>query len=119
MSVFTKRRKEDLRSLNTVSVKLDSKGRISIPSFLRKNLDIKIGECLDLVFDLRKNFLVIVQNGVADSIEVCGSTSFFRKERPTLERNYNTKKQITSGVGSTPASGPLKLKRRDYESTIS
>lgn len=87
MSVFTKRTRGDLRSLKSVFVRVDSKGRVSIPSFLRKNLNLKEGEYVRLVFDLSKNFF-IVQNGVADSIEVCGA----------------------SGAGSSPASGPQKYK---------
>ncbi len=93
MSIFTKGNQRDLvtqkNSLSkSVFVSVDSKGRISIPSFLRKNFNLQEGAELRLVFDLSKNFF-IVQNSVADSIEVCG----------------------TSGVGSTPASGPLKSKR--------
>ena len=89
MSTFTDGNR-DLSSCKTVFVKLDSKGRISIPSFLRKNFNLQEGAELRLVFDLSKNFF-IVQNGVADSIEVCG----------------------TSGAGSIPASGPQKAKRRE------
>lgn len=81
-------------SQKSVLVKLDSRCRISIPSFLRKNFNWKGGDNLKLLFDLKEGFF-IVQNSVADSIEGCGP----------------------SGAGSTPASGP-KLKgfeRRVYE----
>ncbi len=94
MSTFTKENRDLLTQKNSfsksVSVRVDSKGRISIPSFLRKNFNLKEGVEVRLVFDLRKDFF-IVQNSVADSIEVCG----------------------TSGAGSTPASEPLKSKRSD------
>ena len=60
MSVFTKGSKGDLSSLKTVFVKLDSKGRISIPSFLRKNFNLKQGEDVRLVFDLKLNKMLVV-----------------------------------------------------------
>jgi len=59
VSTFTKGNKGTLRSLNTVFVKLDSKGRISIPSFLRKNLNLKEGEEVRIVFDLRKDYFLV------------------------------------------------------------
>jgi len=54
---------EDGNSLSskTLSVKIDSKGRISIPSFLRKNLNLKSGDSLELLFNLKNNYF-IVQN---------------------------------------------------------
>ena len=70
MSVFTTLKKGDLRSAKTVFVKLDSKGRISIPSFLRKNFNLQEGEEVRLVFDLRENYF-IVQNGVKVSTNDC------------------------------------------------
>ena len=117
MSVFTKRTSGDLSKCNSISVKLDSKGRISIPSFLRKNLALVEGVELELIFDLRKNcFLVSVQNGVVGSTSDCECTSFFRKERPTLERNYNTKnKQTSLSLSSNLSSGLKKLKGGIYE----
>ncbi len=88
MSVFTTRvrnrscrfqsdgSKGDLSRRNSISVKIDSKGRISIPSFLRKNLDVKAGDSLELVFDLNKNYFSInVQNGVVGSTSDCESLS--------------------------------------------
>ena len=67
-----------------ISVKVDSKGRISIPSFLRKNLDVNSGDSLELIFDLSKNFF-IVQN----------ATPFFRKEKCKVsKRNYFSKDEI-------------------------
>ena len=76
MSVFTKRINADLSRCNSISVKLDSKGRISIPSFLRKNLGVKTGDSLELVFDLKKNyFSMIVQNGVVGSTKACEAFS--------------------------------------------
>ncbi len=67
MSVFTRSTKGNLSSstskenlvLNSVKIKIDSKGRISIPSFLRKNLNLKEGESVDLFFDLKKEFLIL------------------------------------------------------------
>ena len=61
MSIFTQGRQEDGPSVNSIFVKVDSKGRISIPSFLRKNFNLKEGETLVLFFDLKKNFLLIGQ----------------------------------------------------------
>jgi len=76
VSVFTQGSQRDKPSLNSVFVKnnskpnkilqkrpvlvkLDSKGRISIPNFLRKNFNLKKGDCVELVFDLEKDFLVL------------------------------------------------------------
>lgn len=79
MSVFTKRSKEVLDTQKysfskSVFVKVDSKGRISIPSFLRKNLDLQTGDSLELIFDLSINCF-IVQNGVIGSTKDCESFS--------------------------------------------
>jgi len=41
-------------------LKLDSKGRISIPSELRKNFGLDEGIDVELVFDLRKSFAVLI-----------------------------------------------------------
>ena len=127
MSVFTTLKKGNLRSLssnfskNQIKIKIDSKGRISIPSFLRKNLNLNEKSDISLVFDLRKNyFSIIVQN----------APPFFRKESGKLsQRNYFTKDKVivqNGVIGSTQAceafssssnldSGPVKLKRRVYE----
>lgn len=68
MSVFTKKgtkptesvssRSGDKPSVNSVFVRVDSKGRISIPSFLRKNFGLKEGDSLQFIFDLRKEFII-------------------------------------------------------------
>ena len=60
MSVFTKRNKGDLSSVKTISVRIDSKGRISIPSFLRKNFGLQEGEDVRLVFDLKLNKILVL-----------------------------------------------------------
>lgn len=55
-SVFSKDNfKSNKKSQRSLLVKLDSKGRISIPSFLRKNFGLKEGDCVELVFDLEKD----------------------------------------------------------------
>lgn len=78
--------------LNVRKVKVDSKGRISIPSEIRKNFGLEEGKEIELVFDLRKNFLLLIfdngQDGVVGSTEVCGA----------------------SGSGSIPGPGPEKKK---------
>jgi AbrB family looped-hinge helix DNA binding protein len=43
-------------------LKLDSKGRISIPSELRKNFGLDEGFEIELFFDLRKSFAVLIFN---------------------------------------------------------
>lgn len=65
--------------LNVRKVKIDSKGRISIPSEVRKNFGLDEGVEIELVFDLKKNFVVLVfdngQDGVVGSTVDCGSIS--------------------------------------------
>jgi len=64
--------------LNVRKVKVDSKGRISIPSELRKNFKLEEGSEIELVFDLKKNFVVLTfgngQDGVRSNTEDCGSS---------------------------------------------
>ena len=73
-------------------MKVDSKGRISIPAFLRRNFDLNEGSEVILSFDLETNAVLLVfydgQCGVAESMEACGA----------------------SGAGATPAAGPGWLK---------
>lgn len=80
-------------------MKLDSKGRISIPCELRKNFGLEEGIEIELVFDLGKNFAVLIfersengQDGVAGSTADCGSA------RP----------------GSNPGLGPGKSRSGSY-----
>lgn len=40
--------------------RLDSKGRISIPSDIRKSFGLEKGAEITLVFDLRRNYLILV-----------------------------------------------------------
>ena len=75
-------------------VKVDSGGRISIPSEGRKNFGLDEGMEIEMVFSTRKNFVVLDfdngQDGVIGSIADCGS----------------------AGPGSSPGLGPEKLLRR-------
>jgi AbrB family looped-hinge helix DNA binding protein len=48
-------------------IRIDSKGRISIPSELRKNFGLEEGSEIELLFDLRKNFVVLVFGEGSDS----------------------------------------------------
>ncbi|MBI4163371.1 MAG: hypothetical protein HY512_00795 [Candidatus Aenigmarchaeota archaeon] len=93
MSIFTQGNRDLPTQKNSLSksvfVRLDSKGRISIPSFLRKNFNLQEGAEVRLVFDLRKNFF-IVQSSTTDSIGACGAFD----------------------LSSTLSSGPQKLKGR-------
>jgi AbrB family looped-hinge helix DNA binding protein len=75
-------------------VRIDSKGRISIPSVLRKNFGLEEGIEIELLFNLKKNFLVLIldngQDGVDGSTVGCGS----------------------AGPGSNPGPGPENISRR-------
>ena len=56
----------DLLSLTTNSenVKIDSKGRISIPSYVRRNFGLEEGSKVELRFNLKRNLILIVfENG--------------------------------------------------------
>lgn len=65
--------------LNVRKVKVDSKGRISIPSEIRKNFRLEEGKEVELVFDLKENFVMLFfvngQDGVVGSTVDCGSAS--------------------------------------------
>lgn len=45
---------------------MDSKGRVSIPSEIRKSFGLEEGTEIELVFDLRKNYLVLKLGGEED-----------------------------------------------------
>jgi bifunctional DNA-binding transcriptional regulator/antitoxin component of YhaV-PrlF toxin-antitoxin module len=61
---FTCREARETRSYQTVSVRLDSKGRISIPVFLRKNYGLEKGSIL-LGFNLKENVLFLCPTATA------------------------------------------------------
>ncbi len=79
MNGFTfERETYDSLSPETVSfrkIRIDSKGRISIPSDLRKSLGLAKGSDVLLGFDLEKGiiFLVCGQGSVAVNMGDCGS----------------------------------------------
>lgn len=71
-------------------IKIVSKNRISIPSFIRRSLSIYPSEKLQFIFNEGRIFILKDGCGsVADSIRVCG-----------------LKKQKTLGLGSNPGRGP-------------
>ncbi len=74
-------------------VKIDSKGRISIPSVVRKNFGLEEAMEIEIVFSTRKNFVVLNfnngQDGVTGSTEACGA----------------------SGLGSNPGLGPSDFRK--------
>lgn len=60
----------------TRKVRLDSKGRILLPAEVRRNFGLDKDLEIKIVYTLEKNqiLLVIGQDGVAESIEDCGSS---------------------------------------------
>ena len=55
-------------------VRIDSKGRISIPADVRRSLGLEFGSEVELVLDLEKGmFFVNGQVGVIGSMRDCGS----------------------------------------------
>jgi len=56
-------------------VLIDSKGRISIPSDLRRSLGFEEGDSLSVRIDLDKGLLVIGRSGVEVSTAGCGPAS--------------------------------------------
>jgi AbrB family looped-hinge helix DNA binding protein len=69
------------KDLKIRKVRIDSKGRISIPSELRKNFGLGKDSEVNLVFDLKRNviFLVIGQGSVkasidSKSVKACGAS---------------------------------------------
>lgn len=91
---------DDLPSSDTqeVIVKIDSRGRISIPTFLRKNFYLLGGSKVRLRFNWKYNQILIDfrykngQSGVNGNIEPCGG----------------------SVLGSNPGSGPEKSRGDGY-----
>jgi AbrB family looped-hinge helix DNA binding protein len=79
-------------------LKIDSKGRISIPSEIRKNFRLEEGFEIELVFDLKKNFVMLFfgQDGVKGQ-----DTAF-----PCRSTNGSTEVCGTSNPGSSPGPGP-------------
>lgn len=86
--------------LNVRKVKVDSKGRISIPSEIRKNFGLYEGIEIELAFDLSKNFVILVfdngQDGVVGSTEVCGASRPGSKE---FDADKNLRRSETPGPG--------------------
>lgn len=86
--------------LNVRKVKVDSKGRISIPSEVRKNFGLEEGFEIEMVFDLRKNFVILVfdngQGGVCSNTEDCGSSEPGAKE---FDAGVNLRRSVTPGPG--------------------
>lgn len=63
-------------------VRLDSKGRISLPVEVRRNFGLDKDFAISIVFSLDKNLvlLVIGQDSVADSMRACGAPGRGSKE---------------------------------------
>ena len=66
--------KRQLLRQETFSARIDQKGRISIPSAIRKSFALREGSVLELVFDLGENFILLFpngQDGVGGSTKAC------------------------------------------------
>ena len=77
MDYFTKNANKDLSSCQYIkfSVVVDSKGRISLPSDIRKTLGINISDKLDLLLLTSQNKILLCKNGcdgVIGNILGCG-----------------------------------------------
>ena len=85
--------------LNVRKVKVDSKGRISIPSEVRKNFGLEEGSEIELVFDLKENLVMLFfgQDSVTVSTEACGAPSPGSKESMT---------QVKPESSETPGPSP-------------
>ena len=57
-------------------MKVDSKGRISIPAWLRRNFLLKEGSDVAMLFDMRENAVLLVFDGITSKQE--------RRECPVL-----------------------------------
>jgi AbrB family looped-hinge helix DNA binding protein len=81
-------------------VKIDSKGRISISSEIRKNFGLEEGSEIGLVFDPKRNFVVLVfdngQDSVVGSTEVCGTSDPGSKE---FDAGKNLRRSVAPGPG--------------------
>ncbi len=91
----------DSLSLKTVSfrkIRVDSKGRISIPSDLRKNLGLESGSYVLLGFDLEKSiiFLVCGQGSVVVNMGDCGSPDAGSNPAPDPENNLIDTNKISN-----------------------
>ena len=124
----------DLLSKNTISeiVKIDSKGRISIPAYLRRNFGLEMGDEMKILFDLKKSLFVVVfesrvffgpeisgqkgisgiktdgQGGVKNSMGVCGAPGLGAKVGPFS--GY-----VKCGLSGIPGSGPKFMRGDENE----
>ena len=93
MNGFTCRETRETLSYQTLSVRLDSKGRISIPAFLRRNYSLEKSSVL-LGFNLEKNVLFLslptackesrINQGkscLGNSMTSCNANRLYRKVR--------------------------------------
>jgi AbrB family looped-hinge helix DNA binding protein len=85
----------------TRTVRIDQKGRISIPSEIRKNFGLEEGTEIELVFDLRKNYLILKfsengQDGACSNMGDCGSPEPGAKE---LDESKNLRRSVIPGPG--------------------
>lgn len=82
-------------------VKVDSKGRISIPSDIRKNFRLDEGIEIDMLLDLKKNYVILDfrngQDSVCSNTGDCGSSE-------SGARDFDTDKKLCHSA--FPDSGP-------------
>ena len=97
MVKFT-REDSDFSRRTTRQIRLDSKGRVSIPADIRRSMGIEEGDVIKLIFDIRSNSVFIFldrptacegsqdygQNGVIGSTEGCGKP-FRKRFNPKLK----------------------------------
>ncbi len=91
MDYFTKDTNKDLSSCQYIkfSVVVDSKGRISLPSVVRKSLGIGISDKLDLFLLTSQSKILIVKNGCDG---VIGNTLGCGPDIPRSNRGRGPKK---------------------------
>ena len=100
----------------TRKMRLDSKGRISLPADLRRNFGLGSNSDIVIAFNLKKNliFLLIGQDGVMASTGACGAFSPGSKARFFRELTLPQKagEQKVKKPAEIPGPDPGKVVRR-------
>jgi len=90
----------------SVSVKVDSKGRISIPAWVRRNFLLSEGSDVLLSFDLRKPFILFSFENGQDGVE---------ERRPSILPSNAAKESLFSTRGCGPLRAGSKALPDDRE----
>jgi len=104
------KKRDYVYQVTTFPLKIDPKGRVSIPVEIRKMLNIDIGDIVNQYLSISDRSMKLEKNGCGgvNSISACGQAFSERLERKE-PRGFQKQKAV--GAGESPARGPKKRKR--------